>query len=423
MFDIAINDALCFVRGSFTRASIGIEGGKIAHVGKEKVKGSIEFDGSDLLCLPAFFNAHTHAAMILLRGYAEDMQLKDWLEKKVWRAERKLTEADVYWGTKLAIVEMFRHGIAAFSDLYIHMDKVAEASIELGARAVLCYGMADRGSEERARKELEIGEKFVLEWNGAEGLIKAVFGPHAPYTCTPGFLRTIREKASELGVGIHIHVAETEWEREEIKKRYGKTPVKLLDEIGFLKDDVVIAHGVWIDDEEISILRRRGVSVVHCPTSNLKLVSGMARVRELVEAGVNVALGTDGAASNNSYNMFFEMKLTSLVQKIKYGRADALKSVEILRMATENGYKAYGIRGGAIEEGYLADLVLINYRAVSMLPHYSPENALVYSANGSEVEHLIVNGTLVMEDREILTDDEEKIKRKVEKLAKKFAND
>ena len=420
MFDIAINDALCFINGEFLRASVGIKGEKIAYVGKENVKGEVEFNSSDLLCVPAFFNAHTHAAMIILRGLAEDMQLKDWLEKKIWRAERKLSEDDVYWGTKLAIVEMFKRGIACFSDLYIHMDKVAEAAIELGMRAVLCYGMADRGDEERGRKELEIGEKFIKEWNNAENLIKAVFGPHAPYTCTPEFLKRVREKANELGVGIHIHVAETEWEREEIKRRYGKTPVRLLEDIGFLREDVVIAHAIWLEDEEIEILRNRNVSVVHCPTSNLKLVAGIARVKEMKESGINVALGTDGAASNNSYNMFFEMKLSSLLQKIKYGRADAMKAVEILKMATENGYKAYGIKGGKIEEGYLADVALINYKAISMIPHYSPENALVYSASGDEVEHLIVNGTIVMEDREVLTDDEEKIKRKVEKISEKF---
>lgn len=419
MYSIAINNGLCFINGEFIRASIGIEGNKISRISKEELKGEIEFDASGNIIIPAFFNAHTHAAMTLLRGIAEDMELNVWL-KNVWRLERLLTPEDIYWGTMLAIVEMMKSGIAGFSDLYIHMDEVAKAAGEAGVRAVLCYGMADRGDREKARRELEIGEKFISDWNGAfDGRIKAIYGPHAPYTCTPEFLKTVKERADSLDTMIHIHVSETQWEVEEIKSRYGKTPVRLLEEIGFLDSNVVIAHGVWLDDEELEILKRKGVSVVYNPVSNMKLSSGIARVRDMLELGINVALGTDGAASNNAYNFFQEMKFASLSQKIKYMRADAVRAEDILRMATENGYRAYGISGGRIEEGYLADIAILS-KSQHLYPLYNPTYGLVYSVSGEEVQHLIVNGDIIMEDRVILTVDEDRVYDRVEGLKDKF---
>ncbi|AKG91663.1 Cytosine deaminase [Geoglobus ahangari] len=421
MHSIAINDALCYINGEFTRASIGIDGKRISKVSKQELKGKITFTGKNMIVIPAFFNAHTHAAMTLLRGAAEDLELSEWL-RNVWRLERKMTASDIYWGTMLAIVEMIRSGIAGFSDLYIFMDEVAKAVGESGVRAVLCYGMADRGDEEKARRELEIGEKFIRDWNNSfDGRITAIYGPHAPYTCTPDFLRTVKERADKIGTRIHIHVSETQWEVEEIKSRYGTTPVRLLDRIGFLDSNVVIAHGVWLDDEEIEILRRRGVSVVHNPVSNLKLSSGIARVRDMLERGINVALGSDGVASNNSFNFFQEMKFASLLQKVKYMRADAVKARDVMDMATANGYAAYGIEGGRIEEGYLADLAILS-KSPQFYPSYNPLYSLVYSASGEEVQHLIVNGEIVMEDRVVLTIDEEKVTDKVEKIKEKFTS-
>lgn len=419
MYSIAINNTLCYINGEFTRASIGIEGKKIAKISRQELTGEIRFDGRNMIVTPAFFNAHTHAAMTLLRGAAEDMELNIWL-KNVWRLEKKMTPEDIYWGSMLAIVEMIKSGIAGFSDLYIHMDEVARAVGESGVRAVLCYGMADRGDEEKARRELEIGEKFIKDWNNAfDGRITAIYGPHAPYTCTPEFLRTVKEKADEIGTRVHIHVSETQWEVQEIKSRYGKTPVRLLEDIGFLDSNVVIAHGVWLDDKEMEILKRRDVSVVHNPISNLKLSSGIARIREMLELGINIALGSDGAASNNSFNFFQEMKFASLLQKVKYMRADAVKARDVMDMATSNGYRAYGIKGGKIAEGYLADIAMLS-KSPQFYPGYNPLYSLVYSASGEEVQHLIVNGEIIMEDRVILTLDEEKVKDKVEKLKEKF---
>ncbi len=419
MHQIAINDVLCYIDGEFKRASVGIDGDRISTISREKLNGDITFNGRDLIAIPAFFNAHTHAAMTLLRGIAEDLELNSWL-RNVWKVERKLGKEEIYWGTMLGIAEMIKSGIAGFSDLYIHMDEVAKAVGKSRTRAVLCYGMADRGDEEKARRELEIGGKFIRDWNNAfDGRIKAIFGPHAPYTCTPEFLTAVKERADELGTMIHIHVSETEWEVNEIRNRYGKTPVELLNNIGFLDEKVIMAHAVWLSDREIQILKKRNVSVVNNPTSNLKLSSGIARVRDMIEHGINVALGTDGAASNNSYNMFFEMKIASLCQKIKYMRADAIRAEDVFRMATENAYSAYRVKGGRIEEGYLADIALLS-KSASFYPSYNSLHSIVYAASGEEVQHLIVNGELIMEDREILTFEEEKVYRKVEKLKDKL---
>ncbi len=423
MFDVAIKNGLCFIDGKFLEASIGIEGNRIAYVGRDEISGDLEIDASDKFVLPGLFNAHTHLAMTLFRGYAEDMPLMDWLEKKIWRAERKLTPEDVYWGSMLGILEMLKTGTTAFSDLYIHMDEVAKAVGETGIRAVLCYGMADRGDEEKARRELEIGTEFVKNWNGAfNGRIKAIYGPHAPYTCTPEFLKAVKEKAKEMETFVHIHVSETKREVEEIERRYGKTPVRLLDEIGFLDDKTVIAHAIWLDDEELAILKNRGVSVAHCPVSNLKLSSGIARVTEMLRLGINVCLGTDGAASNNTYNLFEEIKLTSLLQKVKTGRADALKAREVLEMATKNGYRAYGLEGGELRQGMLADVIVIE-RRFNHSPVYDPIHSIVYASYGCEVSHVIVDGELIVEDGIVLTIDEDKVVDKVERLKEKFLED
>jgi 5-methylthioadenosine/S-adenosylhomocysteine deaminase len=421
MFDIAVKNGLCFIDGEFVEANVGIEGNTIAYVGKDDIAGDIEIDAKSKFVLPGLFNAHTHLAMTLFRGYAEDMPLMDWLEKKIWRAERKLTPNDVYWGSMLGILEMIRTGTTAFSDLYIHMDEVAKAVGETGIRAVLCYGMADRGDEEKAKRELKIGTEFIKNWDNAfNGRIKAIYGPHAPYTCTPEFLIKIKEKANEIGTLVHIHVSETKHEVEEIKKRYGKTPVRLLDEIGFLDDNTVIAHGIWLDDEELKILKERRVSVVHNPVSNLKLASGIARVKDMLKIGINVCLGTDGAASNNTYNLFEEIKMTSLLQKVITGKADALHAKDILLMATRNGYRAYKMNGGEIKQGMLADIILIEKRRFNYCPSYDPLHSIVYASYGCEVTHTIVDGKLIMEDGIVLTMDEDRVLDKVESLKYKF---
>lgn len=416
MHDIVIKNGLCFLGNGFIQCNVGIDGEKITYVGKKDVKGDIEFDAKNHLVLPGFFNAHTHAAMTMLRGYAEDLPLKEWLEK-IWSAEAKLDEKDIYWGTMLACVEMLKTGTTGFADMYIYMDGVAEAVGECGIRAVLGYGMADRGEEERGERELEIGMQFIKKWENAfNGRIKTMLTPHAPYTCSPEFLKKIQEISSERGIVKHIHVSETRWEVEEIKKRYGSSPIRMLDRIGFLDEKTVIAHAVWLDDDEIEVLVRRGVSVAHCPASNLKLSSGVARISEMLRQGVNVCIGTDGAASNNTLNMVFEMRLAALLQSLNAGKPETF---DFIRMAGENGYRAYGLRGGKIEKDFLADLIVVE-KSGSHHPLYNPAHAILYASSGCEVVHSIINGEPVMEEKILLEVDEDRIYGKVEERAEKF---
>jgi len=413
MHDIVIRDGLCFVEGKFIECSIGVDGNKITHVAKEVERGEIEIDASGCIVMPGCFNAHTHAAMTLMRGYAEGLPLKEWLEK-IWELEARLDDEAVYWGTMLACVEMLKSGVTAFSDMYIHMDAVAEAVGEAGMRAVLGYGMADRGDEERANKELEIGVDFAEKWNGSfEGRITTMLTPHAPYTCSPEFLRKVAEISREKGILKHIHFSETLWEVKEIKKKFGKRPAELLDSLNFLDSNTVLAHAVWLSDREIKILAERGVSVAHCPTSNLKLSSGIAKVAELIEIGINVSIGTDGAASNNMLCVLSDARIGALLQNL---RGKSLNPVQWLKMSTENGYKAYKLNGGKIAEGYLADLAVFS-KTCRNSPMHNPA-AMLFVEN--QAIHVLVDGVLVMEDGILVNVEEEKVIEKAEDSAQKL---
>ncbi|MEM0215180.1 MAG: amidohydrolase [Archaeoglobaceae archaeon] len=403
MFDLVIKNGLCLINGNFLRYNIGVEGNRIGYVGKEDIKGEEKINAEGCFVLPGLFNAHTHSAMTLLRGYAEGLPLKDWLEK-VWEMEAKLDEKAVYLGAELACVEMLKSGITCFADMYIHMDGVARAVEETGIRAVLGYGMADRGNEDRAKEELRIAKDFIKRWNGKER-IKCILTPHAVYTCSPDFLAKISEIAKENGFIKHIHASETLWEVKEAKRRYGMSPIELLDSIGFLDSNTVLAHGVWLSDSDMELISRSGVSVAHCPSSNLKLSSGIVKVAEMLEKGINVCLGTDGAASNNMLNLFNEMRISALLQQL---RRKFLNPAEYLKMATRNGYMAYGVDGGVIEVGRLADLVVMKIDCTHY-PLYNPLNSIVFASKGSEVRDVIIDGNIIVEDGLLLRVDEDKV--------------
>ncbi|MBO8180055.1 MAG: amidohydrolase [Archaeoglobus sp.] len=413
MHDIVIRDGLCFIEGKFIECSIGVDGNKITHVAKEVEGGEIEIDAYGCIVMPGCFNAHTHAAMTLMRGYAEGLPLREWLEK-IWELEARLDDEAVYWGTMLACVEMLKSGVTAFSDMYIHMHAVAEAVGETGMRAVLGYGMADRGDEERAKKELEIGVDFAEKWNGSfEGRITTMLTPHAPYTCSPEFLRKVAEISREKDLLKHIHLSETLWEVKETKKKFGKRPVEFLDSLSFLDSNTVLAHAVWLSDKEMKILAERGASVAHCPTSNLKLSSGIAKVAELIEIGINVSIGTDGAASNNMLSVLSDARIGALLQNL---RGKSLNPVQWLKMATENGYKAYKLNGGRIAEGYLADIAVFG-KTCRNSPMHNPA-AMLFVEN--QAIHVLVDGVLVMEDGILVNVEEDKVIEKAENAAQKL---
>lgn len=413
MHDLVIRNGRCFINGEFVECSIGVDGNRITHVAREVEKGEIEIDAGGNIVTPGCFNAHTHAAMTLLRGYAEGLPLREWLEK-VWEIEAKLDEEAVYWGTMLACVEMLKSGVTAFADMYIHMDAVAEAVGESGMRAVLGYGMADRGDEGRAKKELEIGLDFAEKWNGSfEGRITTMLAPHAPYTCSPEFLKSVNDASRKQGLLKHIHISETLWEVKEVRKKYGKRPVELLDSLGFLDSKTILAHAVWLSEAEMKILAERSVSVAHCPTSNLKLSSGIAKVSELLDLGVNVSVGTDGAASNNMLSVLSDARVGALLQNL---RGKNLNPELWLKMATENGYRAYNLNGGKIEEGYLADLVVFS-KTCRNTPMHNPA-AMLFVEN--QAVHVVIDGVLVMEDGILVNLEEEKVIEKAEETARKL---
>jgi 5-methylthioadenosine/S-adenosylhomocysteine deaminase len=393
------------------KGDVAIEDGKITYAGPA-FAGTAEhvIDASGMVVMPGLINTHNHAGMALLRGYADDLPLSAWLEDRIWPVEKKLTPDDLYIGTKLACLEMIRSGTTAFADMYFHMDRVAEAVEECGMRAALSYGMIDLGDPEKADSELTEGSRFVRDFHGsADGRITAMYGPHAPHTCSREFLIRIKEQARKDNVKIHIHVLETENELNIMKERFGMCSVNLLNEIGFLDGDVLAAHCIWLSEGDMDILRDRGVHVSHNPISNMKLASGIAPVPGLLRRGVNVSLGTDGCASNNDLDMFEEMKTAALLHKVNSGDPTVVDARTVLQMATVAGAKALGIQAGMIKEGYCADLLIVDLHRPNLTPVYDIPSHLVYAARGCDVITTIVDGRVLMEDGEVLCMDEAEV--------------
>jgi 5-methylthioadenosine/S-adenosylhomocysteine deaminase len=387
--------------------------GRIAAVGGEVGRRSrrdaeTRIDGSGHLLMPGLVNTHTHAAMTLMRGYADDMPLRDWLEGKIWPLEAHLTGEDVFWGTKLACMEMIRTGTLAFNDMYFFMEEAARAVSGTGLRATLAYGFIDLGDPEKREKEMKATERFVSAAKGmGDPRIRPAVGPHAVYTVSPEGLRWCAEFARGEGIGIHVHLAETEQETRDCLRASGKRPAAQLDACGCLTERTVAAHCCWLDRDECALLAARGVSASHNPTSNMKLAVNRAMPYPwMKEAGVNVTLGTDGCASNNSLDLFGAMKDAALLQKFAWNAQTALPAAEVLHMATEAGALALGIPSGRIEPGAPADLVLVSLRAPSMTPLFSEESNLVYAATGSSVDTAICDGRILMLRGEIPGEEE-----------------
>ena len=373
--------------------NIAIDGSRIAVIGPgvadESSDGEL-IDGSGKLAIPGLVNAHTHLAMTLFRGYADDMELLPWLSEKIWPLEAKLTAEDVRWGVKLGCLEMIRSGITCYNDMYYFMDETARATKEMGLRAFLSEVVFDMRPD-----QIEGVEPFIRRWKDDELIVPTV-GPHAVYTCSEETLRKSKELAEEYDVMIHIHLSETRSEVESFEKNCSKSPVEYLDSIGFLSDRVVAAHCVWLSPEDVSIIANRGVNVAHCSISNHKLASGIAPLDRLARAGANICLGTDGASSNNSLNLFQEMKTTAIAQKCAHSRPDLFGAGEVWKMATENAYAAFGLDLG-IRAGALADLALIDLEKPWFFPLTDGNilSHLVYSAQGG-VETTIVDGKVLM---------------------------
>ena len=391
--------------------AVAVDGGEIVYVGPSaQIPGGFEADkvigGPEMVALPGLINAHTHAAMTLFRSYADDLPLMKWLQEAIWPLEAKLKAEDVYWGTLLACSEMLLGGTTAFADMYFFMDQVAEAVAQSGIRASLSRGLI--GVARGAGKALKESREFVLNWHGkANRRITCMLGPHAPYTCPPDYLKKVIELAEELGVGVHIHLAETRQEIEDIQKQYGCSPVALVAKTGLLDLPVLAAHCVHLSPEDIAILAEKGTAVVHNPESNMKLASGIAPVTKLLKAGVTVGLGTDGAASNNNLDMLEEMRSAALLQKVANEDPEALPAYTTLEMATIGGARALGLgdKIGTLEAGKRADIILLNLRKPHLYPPHDVVAHVVYAARAGDVDTVIVDGEVVVEAGRLLTVD------------------
>lgn len=396
------------------KGSILIENDEISEINDNINSANADevIKGEGKILIPGLINTHTHLPMTLMRGLADDMPLNTWLNEYIWPAEANLNGQHCYAGALLACVEMIKSGTTTFNDMYFFVDDIARAVGESGLRGVLSYGMIDLGDEGKRKKEYKESIRVIKKCHDTyDGRVKIALGPHAPYTCSMELLNWVRRKADKLGVRIHIHVSETEQEVAQIIDSYGARPFEYLDEIDFLGNDVLAAHGVWLSDSEMDIIKDNQVNLSHNPTSNMKLASGVSPVTKMIDKGINVSLGTDGAASNNNLDLLEEMKITALLQKIHNLDSTLLTAKQAFEMATIKGAEALGIENeiGSIEVGKKADLTLINFNKTHLTPYRNPLSHLVYSAQGGDVDTVICNGRILMQERELLVLDEKEV--------------
>lgn len=405
---------------------LGIKGGWIDYIGV--CNSTIEAGYSKVIdcrgktVMPGFVNAHNHLAMTMFRNYADDMKLMDWLFTKIFPLEDKLTDEAVYWASLLAMVEMIKSGTTTFSDMYFFMDSVARAVSESGMRAALSRGLqGESGTEEldhRLRENLELYDTYH---NSCKGRIKVMLGPHSVYTTSEAYLRKVADTSRSRGIPVQIHLSET---RDEVKgciEKHGLSPVKYLDSLGLLDSSTVAAHCVVVDEADIDILAERRVNVVHNPGSNMKLASGIAPVTKMLDKGINVCLGTDGASSNNNLDMLEEIRMAAYLQKVANDDPTALPVDTVIRMAAERGARALGFDNlGRLTPGSAADIIVLNTEKAQYYPKYNVKSSIVYSGSSSDVETVIIDGNLVMEGGHLVTLDEERILYKAQKWASRF---
>lgn len=374
-----------------------IKGNRFDSIGTDvDAFADIVIDGSGKAILPSFHNAHTHAAMTLLRGYADDMELHAWLSEHIWPFEARLTEDDIYWGARLACLEMIKSGTTFFADMYWHWKGTARAVEEMGMRAALSAAFFDFDDPDRAG----LMKKQVMDLHAASASysdrIQFILGPHAIYTVSPDSLRWLGEYAGRHGLLVHTHLSETRKEVDDCLARFGKRPVEYLHELGLLAPNLILAHAIWMTDAEMELLAAHGVQVVHCPVSNMKLASGQFNYAAMKSHGVAVALGTDGCSSNNNLDMLEEAKTASLLAKVTAMDPTVFPALEALDAATVNGARMYGLEGGRIASGMLADCILVDLNHLRMVPGHNLVSNLVYSAGSACVDTTICDGRVLM---------------------------
>ncbi len=410
-----------FCPGSLAVTGSEIVGVGVSHALDAAYSASRVLDAGGCVVLPGLINAHTHAAMTIFRGLADDLPLMDWLQNHIFPAEQKLTEEWVYWGTLLACAEMILSGTTTFCDMYLFEHKVAQAAKAAGIRALVGEVLYDFPSPHYGPIEngLRFTESLIEEWR-ADPLVRIAVEPHALYTCSPRLLQRCHEISERHGVPLITHLSENEAEVREIQARHGVRPVAHLENLGILGPHLMADHCVALDERDMELLARRDVQVVHNPESNMKLASGIAPVPRLMDIGVNVALGTDGCASNNDLDMMGEMDSCAKLHKVATLNPTALPAIAVLKMATRSGARALGLQGrvGHLSPGMLADIIVVDFQKPHLTPLYEPVSHLVYAAGRADIRHSIIHGRLVMQDRKILTMDVNEVMQRVRSFAR-----
>lgn len=399
--------------------SLYIEEDRITGIGDKPAGFTADkvIDGKDKLVIPGLINCHTHSYMSFMRNVADDLSFMDWLFGTIDPIEQQMTDEDTYWGANLAIIEMMKSGTTCFNDMQMNIHQTTRAVKESGMRAVICRGLVGSGNDEAGQSRLR---QAYEERDAAKDCDRLTFklGPHAPYTCDDEFLKIVAAEAKKENMGIHVHLSESESEISQIQEKYGCTPIALAEKCGIFDVPTIAAHCVQVTDEDIAILKRKKVSVVTNPASNMKLGNGFAPIAKMLDAGINVCLGTDGAASNNCLNMFHELSLLTLIHKGTGKTPQCVSAKEGFRIATINGAKALGLEKeiGSIKVGKKADLAMLDLNTPSLTPRNNLIAGLSYSANGSEVDTVIINGQVTMEGRKILTMDEKLVYGKIQSI-------
>ena len=371
-------------------------------------------NAEEMVCMPGLVNTHTHLGMSIFKGYKDDNELMDWLNKVIWPIEDKFTDNEIYWNSYMSSIEMIKSGTTTFNDMYFNMDKVIEVAEQTGQRAVISWSVTDNSIRDKFEKTKEYFNKY----NHKDSLIKIYVSAHAGYTCNPETITKCVNLAKELGTGIHIHLAETKAEEQIIKERYSKTPTQYLKDLGVFEVPVILAHGIYFSKEDIETLKTIKGGISHNPISNCKLASGICDVTNLKKEGITVAIGTDGAGSTTTLDMFEEMRVTGYLQKVRKLDSTCIKAYDILKMATIEGAKILGLDHeiGTIEEGKKADIILININKSHLYPINDICSNLVYSATGQDVDTVIIDGKIIMENRQLQNIDEQQVRKEIQKI-------
>ena len=419
-------------RGIIQKGAVAIHQGVIVAVGKAKnirelYEPEILLKGENRIVMPGLINGHSHAAMTLFRGIADDYPLFEWLNNYIFPAEVAFVDKEfVELGTELACWEMIRGGTTTFVDMYYFPEAISRVVDSCGLRALVSATVIDQASPDAsdAQDSLLKGEAFIRKWKNKNQRIMPILGPHSNYTLDLKQLKQTRHLAEKLGVGLSIHMAESIFENQHAKTKYDDTSVKVFESIGFLKGPTIAAHMVWPSDEEIQILKKRNVGVIYNPTSNMKTGAGIAPIIKMLKAGIHVGIGTDGAASNNDLDMWEEMRLAALLQKIENMDPAVLPARKVLAMATIDGATAIGLseKIGSIEAGKRADIIQISTEDVHYIPTFDIVSHLVYVSDEQDVTTVVVDGKILMKNGEVLTIETKKLKERASTIAAKIKN-